>query len=778
MDRRIARMPAMKCLRFLAIFLMGLATAALASPNAALAEPTLPGEPCEIEPPRDSQTGEHKWTPQERWAWKQICEGREADFNQLYGVTLDPKEADGWNDDRKLRSSFLETILLHEPFRGALTRKGVRIIGAWFLEPIDLENANLEHELRLDDSRFDSTVNLRRLETEHGISLEGSKFTDTLDMEGLQVEKDLFMRGGAKFAEVRLVGAKIGGQLAMNGSKFAGKLDMNSLEVNRRLFMHGGAEFGQVILVGAKIDGQLSMIGSKFTSTLDMNSLEVGGSLFMRDGAEFGEVDLRGAKIGGYLDMVGSKFTGTLKLNALKVEGSLLMKSSEFSEVILSGAEIETNLDMEYSRFNQLLNMDSLRVGGHLNMHTAEFGEVVLNSAEIGGILAMYDSNFTGNLQMDKIQVDSSLFMQKAEFGRVIFNSAEIGGQLVMDDSKFADKLEMVSLQVVRDLYMRGKADFREVDLRRAKIGDHLSMTGSTFTGVVDMDSLEVGGSLSMRGAEFAKQVNLIFASIGSNLDLSGAKLKSLDLTGTQITGELRFGSGQPPKLGWELILRNTVVNTLQDREESWKDVQPELDGFTYSRLGGFGAEAGPDMASRRAQWFIKWLAKDESFSPQPYQQLASVLRAAGRAEKADDILYAGKERERTELAKTGAWASWLWSTLKLVFIGHGYRIYYALFWVAGLVVLGAIIFRKTKEAKEANMPFGIFYSFDMLLPIIKLREKHYEIDFADYERDWRHLSFFFKGTWRPARYYFYMHQLMGYVLASFLIAGLSGLTK
>ncbi len=27
-------------------------------------------------------------------------------------------------------------------------------------------------------------------------------------------------------------------------------------------------------------------------------------------------------------------------------------------------------------------------------------------------------------------------------------------------------------------------------------------------------------------------------------------------------------------------------------------------------------------------------------------------------------------------------------------------------------------------------------------------------------------------------RYYFYFHQAMGYVLASFLIAGLSGLTK
>jgi hypothetical protein len=41
------------------------------------------------------------------------------------------------------------------------------------------------------------------------------------------------------------------------------------------------------------------------------------------------------------------------------------------------------------------------------------------------------------------------------------------------------------------------------------------------------------------------------------------------------------------------------------------------------------------------------------------------------------------------------------------------------------------------------------------------LREKHYQIDLAGWPR-----------------YYFYMHKVMGYVLASFLITGLAGLTK
>jgi hypothetical protein len=93
--------------------------------------------------------------------------------------------------------------------------------------------------------------------------------------------------------------------------------------------------------------------------------------------------------------------------------------------------------------------------------------------------------------------------------------------------------------------------------------------------------------------------------------------------------------------------------------------------------------------------------------------------------------------------------------------IGYGYHLERALFWVAGFLIAGIAVLRISGEGRRHNMPFGIAYSFDMLLPIIRLREKHYEIDLK---------------SW--ARYYFYVHKVMGYVLASFLIAGLSGLVK
>jgi len=80
---------------------------------------------------------------------------------------------------------------------------------------------------------------------------------------------------------------------------------------------------------------------------------------------------------------------------------------------------------------------------------------------------------------------------------------------------------------------------------------------------------------------------------------------------------------------------------------------------------------------------------------------------------------------------------------------------------VLGFVVLGALVLRVSGEGAANHMPFGIAYSLDMLLPVIRLREAHYEIEL----RGW-------------PRYYFYGHKLMGYVLASFVVAAVGGLTQ
>ena len=92
--------------------------------------------------------------------------------------------------------------------------------------------------------------------------------------------------------------------------------------------------------------------------------------------------------------------------------------------------------------------------------------------------------------------------------------------------------------------------------------------------------------------------------------------------------------------------------------------------------------------------------------------------------------------------------------------IGYGYRVWHALVWIAALVVVGWLIARRSgRKVPGSGEPLGFWYSVDRLLPIMELRKRHYEIDLP----------------WR-SRVYFYFHTVMGYVLATFLLAGLSGL--
>ncbi len=282
--------------------------------------------------------------------WSKACVGEIADFNKepAYGGDLDPNEPEGWPEIRVLTPRFLETILLHEPFRSAQTRRGVRIVGAWFKRRIDLTGAEIERELWLNRSRLDNGGWLGDART-GVLSLRGSVVGGQLILERAEIGI-LVMDEGAKFQEVGLPQAKIAGQLSMIGSTFAGTLHMNGATVEGSLFMHGGAEFQEVNLLGANIGNQLSMSGSTFAGTLDMNSATVEGHLLMREDADFQDVDLRWAKIGGQLSMNGSTFAGTINLRGATVVGELQLSTADDESVWETGSI----LDLRHAKVGRL----------------------------------------------------------------------------------------------------------------------------------------------------------------------------------------------------------------------------------------------------------------------------------------------------------------------------------------------------------------------------------------------------------------------------------------
>jgi hypothetical protein len=513
----------------------------------------------------------------------------------------------------------------------------------------------------------------------------------------------------------------------MTKASFAQTLNADNLSVGADLYMRDGATFsGGVILRSAKVSGQVSMVNAAFAKTLDADNLSVGADLYMRDGASFsGGVILRGAKVGGQLVTTNASFAKTLSADSLSVGTSLLMRDGTFSgDVILRGAKVSGQLDMTKASFAQRLDADALSVGADLYMRDgARFsGDVILLGAKVGGQLDMTNASFAQTLNADALSVGASLYMRDgATFsGDVILLGAKVGGQVSMTNASFAKTLNVESLSVGANLFMFGKTMFNgPVDLQGARISGSLYLNGATAAG------------LDFTGAVVTHELNI--AELGWRCANAIPSHWSL--------GDSAWQHAQCGQTGGAALLklRNAQVGALQDSDDAWPP-SLDLEGFHYERLGGLGGTGNYDMRVRPPEHWNDWLARDPTFSTQPYAQLAGVLLAAGHRDSAERIQYAGRQRERDEALHQAqnAWrrgdgwgaaaqlGQWAWLSTLCVVTGYGIGLYTfrVLYWVLGLTVLGAIVLWYSPVASRRGVAWRLGASLHRLLPVVELNKE------------------------------------------------------
>jgi hypothetical protein len=705
-------------------------------------------QPLEIDATCPVPPDEH-WKPQEKFVWSKVCLGEEANFDieQGYGGNLDPKAPAGLPESRVLSSTFLSTILLSDKYRHALTRRGVRITGARFTELVDLQNAELSTELWLDRSLLEKGADLRGLRSTRRITFYGSKITGPLEMAELELRGDLSMAGKGEFAAVYLGFAHVGGTLDLTGSTVAEDLDMAGIQIDHGLFM-GKAKFTRVNLTSARVSW-LALDDSRVTGLLNMSALRVDNHLVMAH-AELADVVLGLARVQGQLTLANSKITGDLVMDGLHVGGELVGMNAQFNRASLRTAVVDG-----------MLSLIGTTVNGDLDMTGLHVGRGLLANSVSEKLFASVPESLRRSFDELGIKADGKPnAILKARFARVALTGASIQGGLALAGATLTGDLLMDGVQIGGDLTM-ADGEYQAVTLERAHIAGVFNLRGSKLGGQLDCYASEIGSRFDLRGgAEFSRSILCSFAKLGE-VDLAGSKFQdNVDLTGCQINGELRIGAAGEARTQWAqrstLYMRNATADAIQDLPDAWP-VRIDLSGFAYHNLGGRNATQQAPMADRPVSWFVNWLGKQDPYAPGPYEQLATVLRSEGRPGAADEILYAGKERERAQ----APFLRRAWLTTIDVLIGYGYHLEWAVVWVTAFVLAGIAVLRFSGQGPRNQMPFGIAYSFDMLLPIIRLREKHYQVDLEGWPR-----------------YYFYFHKIMGYVLASFLIAGLAGLAK
>ena len=746
------------------------------------------------------------WSPAESWAWEQICAGEIADFRQHLGSTLDPRTPEGWDERRQLGPSFLREVFYVKALRDKIPHEGVRVQGALFREKLILSSGRLYGQLWLEHCRFEQAIDLSNQTIDGGLSLEAS-FTPrqsgtSVNLSGSRIEGNVFLsKSGVD--EVDLTAANVKGQLRFDSATVSGKLTMNGLEVGQALLMRGSKEqpasFAEVDLTAANVKGQLNLIGATVNGKLTMDSVEVGQYLLMRGSKEqpasFAEVDLTAADVKGQLSLEGATVSGKLTMNGLEVGRDLFMQGSKeqpasFAEVDLTAANVKGQLNLIGATVNGKLTMDSVEVGQNLLMRgskeqPASFAEVDLAAADVKGQLSLEGATVSGKLTMNGLEVGRDLLMrgskeQPASFAEVDLTAANVKGRLSLEGAMVNGKLTMTGLKVGQNLLMRGSKEqpttFAEVDLQRSDVHGAIVLSGARFGGDLLLDDAQAGTDLLMCSIEHGLDGQYLTASlkgvkVGRTLELKGTTAAKLVLSDANI-GELRICSMRW-KTESQLNLRNTRASVLHE-DGGWP-CHIELNGFSYARLGF------SDVSDWRARYLRNWLDRDTTYTPQPYEQLAVVFRSAAEPEKAHEVMFASRERAR-RLAKVertidnlpgfGLWKVPGWRYFGLTILkwtigyGLGYRYFWSLWWVLGFTLLGVIVLQIDTHQhidtdQHIDIAGSVIYSFQKLLP-----------PFAKLESS-------LKYTPGPfAAWYFYIHQLVGFVLAAFLTAGLAGLTQ
>jgi hypothetical protein len=522
--------------------------------------------------------------------------------------------------------------------------------------------------------------------------------------------------------------------MTLNDSQFLGSLDLSRVTTGGGVFLDA-TQAASLDASAAHIGDRLEIGDAKIKGKVDLDRITVGGDVFL-NGTQAASLDVSGAHIGDQLALDGLHVTGDANFQRMYVSGPVFVRLDKHGGP---------------TRFDGGLDMLGVSIGGALDFKGVQIhGELILEQASVGGNLWLAGDGDNradlGEINMLSTHVGTALLIHQADFrGLVRFNDAHIGQILDLSSGvEFFQSLEMVRMRVDGDI----------------------DIADTTFDGPVDMHAIQVGSNVQMDDkAQFDKDLNLAFAHIGANLDLTYGTFSTVDLTGATIVSEIRLGTPTTTSPNWhqpfKLTLRNVSAGALQDLPRS-RPKELDLEGFTYSRIGGFGAPVN-NLGDRDASDFTDWLAQENPYSPQSYMQLATVFRSSGYPDKADWILFQGKLREMFDTLnpKKGPRPDrFIFLFIYCITTGFGIYPQLAALWVILFVALGTWIFGRDKEPALVQMNWidKAIYSLDMLIPVVHLRGKNY--------------TFEPKGS--RIRYYLYVHRFIGFLLATVLIASLS----
>ncbi|AKU14668.1 hypothetical protein VV02_00250 [Luteipulveratus mongoliensis] len=708
--------------------------------------------------------------------------------------------------DAKIGRISLAGATVSNPDGIALDLDGVEIHGSWFAD------------------RMQATGQIRALGAKIGgrLSLRGATLSNTsgdaLNLDGAEIHRGWFADRMRATGKVRAVSAKISGALVLReailsnpdmSNPDADALNLDRAEIQGDWSANGLQAIGEVRARGAKI-GQLTL--------QDATLFHPNGKALTLDGAEIqaaclanrlqatGEIRAVNAKIGGLLYVDDARLSApggnALTLDGAEIHGDWSAdRLHATGEVRARGVRVGGQLKLNEVRLDNpgqnALNLGraelrgdwsarKLRATGQVRARGAKIGELTLDDAVLTNL---GDNAIT--LDRAEIQGDWSADRLTAE-GRVRAHGVRVGGKLKLNEARLCNPgksaLNLGRAEIQGDWSAYKLRATGEVRARGAKVGQ-LSLNDAILSNpagdALTLDRIEIQGDWSADRLRTTGRVRAKAATIGRQLTLRDATLSNRHESALG-TDKIALNLERAEIAHLILHLTPESIGGLEAFGVGVRNL--EVSGTLPTPLTGSGWSIGdlhgPVRTDRRVAQ--TWLDSAPRFVSQPWQEIAAVYEHNGQPADGRRLRFSAAHRTAKHSPGSTRIVRYAYGAL----VGYGYYPLLALIWLvllAGLcwgVAVDRDSFAPTAAARATTQagpacpgtPLSAATPRNCLIP-----------DYPEYNPLLYAINTVTPGSlqdsaWAPTgtirSFTVMMAKTAGWVLAAFLLAGLTGLLK
>jgi hypothetical protein len=362
------------------------------------------------------------------------CEDR---FSELsiaeLGILETAVEKSPIDDGTKLKLRFVRARLIRwlatdAEIKNLIDPTGLFLGNILIVGALELGGCDVLHNIHFDRCHFTDQLDMVACRA-RGIYFHRCRFISDFSADGIQTTGPLFVIKCVARKTVRLIGARVQGNLTLNrtcllSSSMAAVLDGANI-TNSAFFINLRA-YGEVRMLNSSVGGDLGFKKARFLGTanslmLDKTSV-LGLLTFGEDFEAKGLVGLSSATIRG--DVVGTNIVlgakgvalnmstceigGHIHFSGVKSGGLLRFHSIIVANSIdLSGSVIDTpvvSIDFERAKLNGSLFLDGIKAEGRISAPgTAIQGDVDLDGADVAGFY-LVNSKVSGSLTWTSIK--------------------------------------------------------------------------------------------------------------------------------------------------------------------------------------------------------------------------------------------------------------------------------------------------------------------------------------------------------------------------------------